>query len=302
MARPPQGRRRFPDSALPPRRIPLSLRLQVAFGGFSNQFGWAFTGVGLAFFWIFGLRADLTGLLFLLTPVDTAPGQVLSTEVTSYSEGGGDDTPGTPVYAIQFGYSARNEDLQSTCYSTGHAPPAGGRVAVEYLTWDPEVARIEGTRRNVFGPFALIVSVFPLVGLAFLYGGVSEGIKANQLLGGGRFAYGVLIGSEPTGARINERPVYRLTFEFTAHDGSSHQVVKKTHLPHPLEDEAEEPLLYDPADPAYALMLDGLPGPPRVDVDGSLLPGPLGKVLLLLILPGLTLLGHGWYGWMAWFR
>ena len=44
--------------SLPPRDVPLTVRLQVLFGGFLNQFGWLFFGFGM----VFGLA---NALLFL---------------------------------------------------------------------------------------------------------------------------------------------------------------------------------------------------------------------------------------------
>ena len=70
-------------------------------------------------------------------------------------------------------------------------------------------------------------------------------------------------------------------------------MVSKTHLPHLLEDEAEEQLLYDPRNPANAVMLDNLPGSPDVDEMGYIHATDLKSGLLPLVLPGLTVLIHG---------
>jgi hypothetical protein len=62
-----------------------------------------------------------------------------------------------------------------------------------------------------------------------------------------------------------------------------------------LEDEPEEPLLYDPLLPSYAVMLDDLPGSPRIDDAGNIKCKSPAAAILLLIIPLATLLGHGTY-------
>jgi hypothetical protein len=124
---------------------------------------------------------------------------------------------------------------------------------------------------------------------------MSEGYRAARLLRVGRLATGKLIGTEATNASINNRPVMKLTFEFTAHDGSTGLAIAKTHTPRLLEDEAEEQLLYDPADPSTAVMLDSIAGAPRLGPDGGYAPRPWATVLPLLIVPVSSLLGHGGY-------
>ena len=92
---------------------------------------------------------------------------------------------------------------------------------------------------------------------------------------------------------MNNQTVYKLTFEFRTDDGGVYEVVSKTHLPQLLEDEAEEQLVYDPRNPARAVMLDNLPGSPDIDELGQILPTSFSRGLLPLILPGLALLIHG---------
>ena len=84
---------------------------------------------------------------------------------------------------------------------------------------------------------------------------------------------------------INDEPVIALTFEFTTEDGARARVVERTHAAQLLEDDAEEPLLYDPRWPERAALLGHLPGAPRVDSRGRLhvTLGP--RTFLPLLLP-----------------
>lgn len=292
--------RSLPAFSLPPRPVPWSLAIHVLFGGFYNQFGWFLLGFGMVFFWVFGATADLSGPLFAVLPVEKTSGVVQAVEPTNYREGGDDDDPGTPVTLVRYTYQVRGERREMVGYRSGPGPVPGTRVAVEVLRWDPRVARIEGMRRSPFGATALIVAVFPLIGAGFLFSGLRQGIQAIRLMRAGRFAAGKLIGGEPTNVHINQRPVMKLTFEFEAHDGSLHLVDAKTHQPASLEDETVEPLLYDPADPSDAVLLDGLPGPPHLSTQGTLLPAALGRAALVTILRVVTIIGHGVYLGMRW--
>jgi hypothetical protein len=120
-----------------------------------------------------------------------------------------------------------------------------------------------------------------------------KGVKGNRLLAQGKIAMGELKSKEPTSTTINDRPVYKLTFEFQADNGGIYEVVSKTHLPHLLEDEAEEQLLHDPQNPTNAVMLDNLPGSPDIDEMGYIHATDFKGGLLPLVLPGLTILIHG---------
>jgi hypothetical protein len=183
---------------------------------------------------------------------------------------------------------------QGVSYSTGRQFEPGWSVTVEYLKGDPDLSRIHGMRQAMFDAWVLcFVLPFPLIGLSFIVFGLMKGFKADRLLAQGKVGLGILRSKAPTAARVNDRPVYKLVFEFAADDGSSYEVVSKTSLPDTLEDEAEERLLYDPYNPSYAVMLDNLPGSPDIDEMGQIRAGSFKSGLLPLLLPVLTLMIHG---------
>ena len=142
------------------------------------------------------------------------------------------------------------------------------------------------------------MALVPAIGFVSAILGMRKGLRARRLLATGSLARGVLKSKERTNTRINNRTVYRLTFEYTAQDGLTYEAVAKSHLPHQLEDEEHEHLVYDPWNPSYTAMLDALPGRPRVNREGEFETDgaydPL-MALLSLVIPTVTLLGHGWY-------
>lgn len=141
-------------------------------------------------------------------------------------------------------------------------------------------------------PLYLVIGGFPLIGLTFMTIGLRKGLRGVRLLRRGMTATGRLVSKQPTNTRINKQTVYELTFEFTAGDGKRYKAKASTHEPKSLEDDAAEPLLYDPADPNVSIMLDDLPGRPRID-DTSVTRTQDGSVLPVLFVPALAVLGHG---------
>ena len=284
-----------------PRSVPTSVRLRVLFGGFINQFGWLFFGFGMIFFWIFVLNSDLTGWLVFSGELETVEGVVTESRGTGASVGGSDHSEGTPVYANAYRFSYDREEHSGVSYATGRKLEAGQSVKIEMPKGDPSRSRIEGMRTALFGPFAAAAAIFPFVGLCFVIFGLRKGRKAIRLLRDGKQAEGTLVSKKATSTRVNKQPVYKLTFEFTADDGRTYQAVAKTHQTEDLEDEAREPLLYDPVDPSYATMLDALPGRPRIDDMGTIHGGSVVKTLLVSIVPAASVVGHGIYACLRYF-
>ncbi len=282
-----------PAILLPPRAVPACVRLTVLFGGALQQIGWLLLGFGMIFFYAFTLQADWSGPMFSFMDTERATGTVVSVEDTNASEND------SPVYAIHYRFVAANgTKVDSTAYSTGYYPDAGQRLAVIYLRSQPEVARVEGMRRTTFGPVAAIAGIFPLIGAVMVFFGLREGLKGNRLLGSGRLAFAKLMSSVPTNTTINNRPVMAMTFSFRAQDGASYEVTSKTNQPERLDDQSEELILFDPNDPSYGVALDGMPGSLAIDNSGVLRLGSSAACLTTLILPGITLLGHGLYLWI----
>jgi hypothetical protein len=122
------------------------------------------------------------------------------------------------------------------------------------------------------------------------------------LLEHGKIGFGKLTSSEATGTRINNQPVIKLIFSFTAIDGDEYEAIAKTHEPTDLRDEAVEPLLYDEDDPYYAVLLDDLPGSTEFDPSGKLIPVSALDLVKVLFSPILTVVGHGTYLLLQVFR
>lgn len=150
---------------------------------------------------------------------------------------------------------------------------------------------IEGLRKGTFEWPMLFIILFPAIGLTMMAVGVRKGLRALRLLTHGIPAQGRFVGQTRTNVQINDTPVMAMTFEFKTVDGRTARCVAKTHETRELRDDAEEPLVYDPEDPANAVLLDELPGRPRITED-SVVRSREGMVWHLLLIPVGTVLMH----------
>jgi Protein of unknown function (DUF3592) len=272
-----------------PRRVPRSLQVVNLFNGFS-QVGWLVFGFGMIFFWAFTSNADLSFLTFRGSH-ETVEGRVTEVKETGASENR------VQVRANHYEYSVAGKFLTGTSYSTGPNVATGEMVTVEYDQDDPARSRIEGMRRAMFGPGVLFVALFPLIGLVLLIPAVITGLKRNRVLRDGLVANGKLISKHATNVRINRMPLYELRFEFTSRDGRRCEAKARTTDTSRLEDEAQEPLLYDPADPTRAYLLDDAPARPQFEPNGDLRGNPA-RAIRMMILPAIVIGAHGWILWM----
>jgi hypothetical protein len=264
----------------PPRRVPLSLRVVNFFNGWA-QAGWGIFGFGMIFFWIFGTSADLSFLTFR-NPTGRTTGHVTRVEDTNASENK------QHIRIAHYQYSAAGDWLAGKSYTTGGTPSVNDEVTVEYDEDNPRRSRIEGMRRAMFGPWVLLVSIFPAIGLAFLIPATLSGRKRNHLLQNGILTTGQAIDRRPTNVRINNQPLWEVVFEFHDRNGQRRECCARAVDTTRLEDESSEALLYDPEDPSKACVIDEAPARPSFDPNGDL-EGRPAAAALKLILPGLVI-------------
>lgn len=260
----------------------------MSFGGPIQQFGWLFLGVGMIFVWAFAARADLSGVLFTTMDTGTATGHVLETEELNLSI---DDRS---VWAARFEYAVDGVSRRGLAYAHHGHPGRGQDVSVEYLVDHPNIARIEGMRRAALPPLGLLAGLFAVVGLAIVVPTHRRRRRSARLLRIGEFTRGRLVAKEKTGTEINGQPVWALTFAFSDLRGTEHTLQTRTADPSVLEDEPDEAVLYDPSMPAVATTLNDMPGHVHLDDAGHLQLRDRRLVRTLLV-PGLTLVGHGGY-------
>lgn len=273
----------------------------VALGGVLALIGWLVLGFAMIFVWVFGSQSEAFALLSFRGPVLRAEGRVLSVAQTSMSEGGSKTSPGTPIFEITFEYDpATGAKQQDKCYTLGSQLNLGDTVQVEYVTGPPPRARVAGTRLAPFESWVLFVLIFPLAGLVLICTSYALGFKTLGMIRRGKLALGWLVDKTPTNTRINNRTVYKLTFEFVDEKGNAQHASIKTHHTEKVEDQAEERLFYDPRNPANARMIDLLPRGLKVGEDGAIHAGSGGFLMIsAFAVPAFVIGVHVLVAWLV---
>lgn len=289
----------FDRLAEPPRHVPLGVRLYAVFGGAMGQVAWGLLGLFSIIGWAFAGNADAwSPVAFRMMATLQAEGVVTSVRETNSSEGG------TRVREVSYRFRMPDgQERSGRSYVTGSAPGIGERVMVESLGALPAISRIQGMRRGLFGPAALIVLIFVAVPLGLVWFSVAKGLRLTRMLAGGLLVAGGLKRKELTGNRAGSRgPVQvELTFEFVASDGQRYEASETTTDPRALEDEPRELVLYLPEEPASGVLVDALPKGIEADEQGGLrLRGA--ATLAVLVLPLLTTLGNAFAAYHMLFR
>lgn len=285
--------------ALPPRPVPSLLRWHVLLGSLFTLLGWGVFAFGMIFFWVFDLPSNVGSLLLRRTPMQSTEGVVTDIRETNASEND------VRVHAYHFTFSAADGQTHpGVSYFTGNdgSLKPGQKVNIEYPEGDPSKAYIEGMRRSTFGTAILFVAIFPAVRLGLVVAGIREGINANRLLADGKPVIGRLTAKTVTDTAPDGTTTYRLTFELTAEDGRDYHVRTHNSDPERLVDGLEEPLLYDPKKPSYAVPAANLPGGAEVDSSGHLKSSLTPMGLLSLALPVAVLGANGTYFYLAYMR
>jgi len=247
-----------------------------------NQIGWIFFAFGMIFCWIFLSAADLTSWWRFRSGVRQAIGTVVKCEKTSFSVGGSKNRSGSPIFANYYTFVGPDGASRSgVSYGVGDCRQ--GYASIEFLEGNPSVSRIAGMTRAPFDLTPIFVVIFPLVGLGLAIGATRAGLRRYRIMKNGRLTLGKLESKKGTNTRINGRTVYRMTFAFAGEDGVRHVATTRTHMPEALEDDQRENMLYDPAAPSDAVMLDALPGRFTTSETGDIIAaGPLGILLAAL--------------------
>ena len=146
--------------------------------------------------------------------------------------------------------------------------------------------------------FSYISWPFIALGAGLVLAALWRGMKANYLLANGVLGLGTLKSKKVIKHDSSGDPsVWKLTFEFIANDGRTHDVSTSTTEPGKLEDQEYEGLLYDPRRPSRAVMMDTLPGAPKIDGAGHITVGNRAHAVFarigppaVLFVPGVHLL------------
>jgi hypothetical protein len=274
-----------------PRPLPTGLVVEVLFGSFMGQIAWWFVLSGLLFIQVFDAGGAIREWTTFRGQVSVAEGVVLGVQPTNIT------LNGSTVQETRYRFElSEGRGFAGSSFSSVDTLAAGTVVAVEYVAADPNHSRISGMRTSVGGWVVLFLLGIPLIPAAVIVYDVSRRRRILRLLRNGTLTAGTLAETRHTGALVDHRAIKALFFQFRDAEGVERVVSATTSETERLEDSPHELIVYDPANPRRAFLLDALPAQPRIAPDGSVQATTRGvHPLFYLAAPGLTLLVFALY-------
>lgn len=240
-----------------PRSVSPGVRIGIFFGYPLALFGLVFFLFGSVFLVAFGAQADFRSPLRFSNSDPVVAGYLTGRQETNASSNK------KRIHEYRYRYAVGSERYQGKSFDTYQSFKIGDDVLVQYVEGNPGLSRIAGMRAAPFPWWiALFTGIFPSIGGTMLYFAFKRYRRNVGLVVGGVVTTGAVTRKEATSTRVNKQTVYQVFFRFRSMDGREHEACVSTHLTDDLGDERDEPLVYDPVDPARAVLLDSLP--PRV--------------------------------------
>lgn len=165
-----------------------------------------------------------------------------------------------PVWKIVLEYrDERGEPRRGELFSTDHRviddARQGRTLQIRYVPGAWNIVRAEGTKRSIFGPFALLPAGFGLLGVAVLFLTLRGVLRRRHLYVWGTQATGRVVRVEPTNMRVNNRLLLRTVYSFHGPLGPQEGSITAPEAP---PRGSEVTVLYDMNDPSKNLL--PLPG------------------------------------------
>lgn len=289
--------------ASPPRPVPLSLRAAVM-SGFKVKAGTIFVAAGVTLASYVCVPLTWRELVFSYAgPVVSTRATLLAAEPTrfKFTNSSSRFIGSTKVTRYRYRFRDASGTLHDgRSYRLGkaitHDGPAGREIDVEYASSRPSFNRVIGGSPSPV-PFVFNTIDIPTA-LAFLLliGGVRAGWRRTRLLQRGTLALARVVSRRVNNSDRPLKPgeeVNAVDIKVTFMADSGQAVTVKERIVDRADkvgDEPEEPILYDPANPQTAMLLDGFPGKPTPGPDGQWqsvgMRAPIVVVLLLLVHAG----------------
>ncbi len=238
-----------------PRQLPLNLKLSVWFANIFFLFGFVFTLMGGITAGIILSKADLKSFVLSDNFTKNATGTITDVKDCNSSENK------HTIYRFDYTFTTeKGSNYTGHSFSTSTGLQKGDEATIEYDEEKPEHSMIKGMRTAEFPIWVvLLVLIFPFIGICFLISNFVKAKKNLNILTNGILTTGKFISKTATSTKINNQTVYKVTFEFIDAQKTPRRAEVKTHHPHKLQDEAQEPVVYLPEQTENAVMLDVLP-------------------------------------------
>jgi hypothetical protein len=237
--------------------VPIRIRILLLFGRTSFIIGFLFTLIGIAFIVYFSLQLNWNILFAAKKDLVSTSGTITSLEKTQYN------VNEIPLFEYRYRYYDDSRIPYSGFFlEYADSYESGQQITIEYLRDSPEISRFAGKDRQNYDQIMFLAGVGSiLVGFLFLYPAYRRTRRERKIIMMGRPVEGKLVYAEPTNLRVNEQPVYKLTYEYNTSRDAVQKFSVRSHLIRNISDEHHEILIYDPGNPSSAVVVDTLPGP-----------------------------------------
>lgn len=238
-----------------PRFLPLSIKLSVNFISVYFLLGFIFSLSG-SFILLMNREGNYNSSFYLESSLEKTVAVIYEVSSTHSSENK------QKIYRYNYHFTdSKEKEYEGVSYETDMGLSQGDQKDVFYKSTDPNISYLSGMRSSLFPIWVmLLMLIFPIVGLSFLLFHFKRARRYLKILKHGLLTSGKVVSKTATSTKINNQLVYLVTFEFTDKQKQTIRAQLKTHIPHVLEDEQKEPVVYIPEAPTEAIMLDALPG------------------------------------------
>lgn len=240
---------------LEPRQLPLSIKLSVSFISIYFLFGFVFTLAG-SFAFRMTREGNYSSTFNSESSLEKSTAVIYEVSATNSSENK------QKIYRYKYRFTDTNKnEYEGVSYETDMGISQGDERTVYYKLSDPTISYLSGMRSSLFQIWVLLLMlIFPVIGISFLIVHFKRANRYLKILKHGLLTSGKVVSKTATSTKINNQPVYIVTFEFIDKQKHAVRAELKTHIPQVLEDEQKEPVVYIPESPTEAIMLDALPG------------------------------------------
>lgn len=264
----------------PPRHVTTALRLRILLSPGVQTICFILLFV-TPFFWMFAMRADVSGPLFWGRTV-VVTGTVLDVRPANVS------INKSPVESYHYRFEREGRVHEGVSFGDRGLARPGSTVQIE-LAGSPTMSRMVDTRRGALPVFALLVGVIPGLLLYALARELHSTLGWLRLLKDGQCGVARLVSRKIDRTNTNKKntvPFYNFVFAFEDERRRTREHSFQASDTSRFGDEVEEPLLYLRGGRGPVALLDELPGHPRVQPDGSITHEARSPIVLLFLLPG----------------
>ena len=245
-----------------PRAIPLKVILGL-YMSVTVLLGVVFQFTGLGFMFAGNDAADFKTLIHFRANDPVTTGVLIEKSKSSDYYSKKKNGPRYYMYIFRYSYAVGLTSYQGVSHAKENDMTSGEIVEVAYVPEKPEMSRIVGMTA---GPFVKAGVSMALAGVAIAVFGSTWGFigfrktrRNIELVRNGLLATGIVTGRIATIMSFNHKRVYNIHFQFNHEDGRTCTGSIKTLAVEQLGEEQDERVLYDPAKPTNATLVDALP-------------------------------------------